>query len=41
MKRLAYVNEKYGGKRARTIESAHALVVEVVRQPGNGATGTL
>lgn len=40
MQRL-YADGAYGGKRARTIESAHALVVEVVRRPGNGAIGAL
>ena len=28
-----YDNGAYGGGRARAIESAHALVVEVVRRP--------
>ena len=36
-----YADGAYGGSRARAIENAHALVVEVVRRPGNGATGTL
>ena len=35
-----YTDGAYGGKCALAIEAAHGLVVEVVRHPGNRATGT-
>jgi putative transposase len=36
-----YTDGAYGGKCARDIEQLHHIRVEVVRRPGNGATGTL
>jgi transposase len=36
-----YTDGAYGGKCAHDIEQAHHIVVDVVRHPGNGTTGTL
>lgn len=36
-----YTDGAYGGKCARDIEQTHPIQVEVVRHPGNRATGTL
>lgn len=36
-----YTGGEYGSNCARNIEQLHHIRVEVVRRPGNGATGTL
>jgi len=36
-----YIDRAYGGKCAHAIEQAHHIRVAVVRNPGNGTTGTL
>lgn len=36
-----YTDGAYGGSRAKALEQTNGILVEVVRRPGNGATGTL
>ena len=36
-----YTDGAYGGRSARAIEDTQGILVEVVRRPGNGTTGTL